>query len=150
LRQPAPRVRVLPIVLLALGAGVLITIGVIYLFSSSHGGPPGIEPALANAPEGQLVYPGAQNVQLSGVLAECRDGLWQPALLEVAFKTSDPIEAVDRWYAQKLEPLGWRAQGPPGPSYVLERSNNDELFLIYSKDTGVVTEFQRNVKVGRC
>jgi hypothetical protein len=143
-------VRVLPIVLLALGAAAVITIGVIYLFSSSRGGPPGIEPALANAPEGQLVYPGAQNVQRSGVLAECRDGLWQPALLNVAFKTSDPIEAVDRWYSQRLEPLGWKAQGQPGASYVLDRLNNDELFLIYSKDSGVVTEFQRDVKVGRC
>jgi len=149
LRQPASRVRVLPIVLLALSAGVLITVGVIYLFSSSRGGPPGIEPALANAPEGQLVYPGAQNVHKSGVLPECRDGLWQPAWLEVAFKTSDPIEAVDLWYTQKLEPLGWQAQGPPGPSYVLVRSNNDE-FLIYSNETGAVTEFQRDVKVGRC
>jgi hypothetical protein len=114
LPQPSSRVGVLPIVLLALGAAAVITIGVIYLFSSSRGGPPGIEPALANAPEGQLA------------------------------------EAVDRWYTQKLEPLGWRAQGPPGPSYVLVRSNNDELFLIYSKDSGVVTEFQRDVKVGRC
>lgn len=107
-----------------------------WMFSNSHGSPSGIEPSLANSSEGGLVYPGAENVRKSGVRAECRDGLWQRALLDVSFMTTDTTEAVDTWYLQQLSPLGWHALGDPAASYLLDRGNNDGYFLVDKRGPG--------------
>ena len=139
-------------VIVALAVIVAVTAAVLvgWLFSNSRVSPPGIEPSLANSPEGGLVYPGAQNVRKSGVLAECRDGLWQPAGIDVTFNTTDTTEAVDTWYLQQLSPRGWQPEGDPAPSYALTRGNNDEYFFIDKRGSDVMTEFQQDVKTGHC
>jgi hypothetical protein len=137
-------------------AGIAITAavgGVVlvwWMFSATRGSPPGFEPSLANSTEGRLVYPAAQNVRRSGVSSECRDGLWQPALIEVTFTTADTTQTVDEWYLHQLAPFGWRSQGDPAPSYALDRGNNDEYFFIYKTGSEVMTGFQQAVKTGHC
>lgn len=67
---------------------------------------------MAAMPEAKVVYPNAMNVHRSGAGTECRDGQWQPAVVEYTFLTNDSVHDVFAWYSQRLGPLGWSGATP--------------------------------------
>jgi len=152
-------VGVTPIILV--GVAVLIWL---WALSSSNGPPPGIEPVMAAMPEGSLVYLNSTNVHQTGARTECRDGVWQPALIEFTFTTNDSTNDVFVWYSQQLALLGWSGAitDAAATSYYLTRDPND-LFSIEVNlnidgspyrvgNSGIefTTDFQHDVKTGRC
>jgi hypothetical protein len=155
--------------LVIVGVTPIILIGVagllwLWALSSSNGPPPAIEPAMAAMPEGSLVYSHSANIHKTGVATECRDGLWQPALIEFTFTTNDSAHDVFVWYDQQLALLGWSGSmnSAAATSYSLTRDTSDlfsiELNLNIDGSPQIVgnngmeftTDFQHDVKAGRC
>lgn len=96
-------------VLALFGAAFLVWV---WILSYSNHHPPPAESTMLAMPESSLVYPNATHVQKSGQGTECREGNWEPALIEFIFATNDPADGVFAWYAKQLAPLGWNAPTP--------------------------------------
>src|SRR5450631_3801168 len=78
-------------------SGAALTVWLWVLSSSNRPAPPA-EPAMLAMPESSLVYPSATHVQKVGQGTECRDGMWQPALIEFTFATKDSAHDLFVWY----------------------------------------------------
>jgi hypothetical protein len=158
-------------VLLIVGLSALALFGaafVVWLWalSNSNGSPPPAESAMLAMPESSLVYPNATHVQKVGQGTECRDGDWQPALVEFTFATSDSTHDVFVWYAQQLAPRGWNAPVPDvgSTTYAVTRGTGSlDLFEIDvslngdgspyregNDGTQFTSSFQHTFKSGRC
>ena len=155
--------------LVIVGVTLIIVVGAagllwLWALSSSNGAPPGIEPAMAAMPEGGLVYPHSTNIHKTGALTECRDGVWEPALIEFTFTTNDSTRDVFVWYSQQLTLLGWSApiDDAVSTSYDVTRNPNDHFsievslnidgspYVVGNDGTEFTTDFQHDLKTGRC
>jgi hypothetical protein len=158
-------------VLLIVGLSALALFGAallvwLWALSNSNGSPPPAESAMLAMPESSLAYPNATHVQKLGQGTECRDGDWQPALIEFTFATSDPTNDVFAWYGQQLARRGWNAQAPDvgSTTYAVTRGTGSlDLFEIDvnlnidgspyrdgNNGTQYTTDFQHTFKSGRC
>jgi hypothetical protein len=151
------------------GLSALALFGAAFVFwlwalSTSNGSPPPAEGAMLAMPESSLVYPNATNVEKVGQGTECRDGTWEPALIEFTFATNDSTHDVFVWYSERLGPLGWNADisQAAATSYFVGR-DTDDLFSIEvnvnldgspyrlgDNGTQFTTDFQHTFKSGRC
>jgi hypothetical protein len=155
--------------LVIVGVTPIILVGVagllwLWVLSSSNGPTPAIDPAMAAMPESSLIYPNSTNIHKTGSGTECRDGQWLPALIEFTFTTNDSTHEVFVWYDQQLALRGWSVSiNDAAPtSYFISRAPNDLFsievnanldgspYRIGNDGTEYTTDFQHDVKTGRC
>ena len=95
---------------------------------------------LRRRPEGQLRFPGAEEIWSDGFDAGTPhgfDGLDRSAEVQVWFRTDAEADEVLAWHEAALTGLGWRPMRPPPDSRAFHKDHDTVLVVIAQQRAGM-------------